>query len=230
MRAKRSPKRAALQLALVFDPVVELSTRLRQAGLPGQVRVVTHANLRVMVSWDGRKELRVHRGYAWAPDEVLQAIVAWARPWLRRAERRAASRILLAFPVHHFVPAPALRPRRVEPPHPGDDRRLERLRTLHRELNSRHFAGRLRKIEIRLSGRMRRKLGHYEVREATRAPAIVISRRHLQRDGWTEVERTLLHEMVHQWQEESGHPVDHGVEFKTKSRELGARSRGTVNF
>ena len=109
-------------------------------------------------------------------------------------------------------------------------RHLDRLRALHRDLNSRHFAGRLRKIEIRLSGRMRRKLGHYEVREATRAPAIVISRRHLQRDGWTEVERTLLHEMVHQWQEESGHPVDHGVEFKTKSRELGARSRGTVNF
>jgi len=230
MRARVNRKRPALQLALVFGPVVKLSTLLLQALMPGQVRVVPHADLRVKLAGDGCKVPRGLPGYAWALDEVLQAIVAWARPWLRRAERRAASRILLAFPVHHFVPAPALRPRRVEPPHPGDDRRLDRLRALHRDLNSRHFAGRLRKIEIRLSGRMRRKLGHYEVREATRAPAIVISRRHLQRDGWTEVERTLLHEMVHQWQEESGHPVDHGVEFKTKSRELGARSRGTVNF
>ena len=32
---------------------------------------------------------------------------------------------------------------------------------------------------------------------------------------------TLLHEMVHQWQHETGRPVDHGTEFRAKCREVG---------
>jgi len=49
---------------------------------------------------------------------------------------------------------------------------------------------------------------------------IAISRRHIRRDGWTEVEHTVLHEMVHQWQAETGRPVDHGPAFRRKAREV----------
>ena len=51
---------------------------------------------------------------------------------------------------------------------------------------------------------------------------IVISRRHARRDGWADVTDTLLHEMVHQWQDESGLPVDHRGAFRRKAREVGA--------
>ncbi len=35
------------------------------------------------------------------------------------------------------------------------------------------------------------------------------------------MEHTLLHEMVHQWQAESGVPVDHGPAFRRKARQVG---------
>jgi hypothetical protein len=31
--------------------------------------------------------------------------------------------------------------------------------------------------------------------------------------------------MIHQWQEESGLPVDHGPQFRRKAREVGAQPR-----
>jgi hypothetical protein len=52
-----------------------------------------------------------------------------------------------------------------------------------------------------------------------------MSRRHLRHDAWEEVEHTLLHEMVHQWQAETGQPVDHGPGFRRKAREVGALPR-----
>jgi hypothetical protein len=50
---------------------------------------------------------------------------------------------------------------------------------------------------------------------------IVISRRHIRRHGWKAALETLLHEMVHQWQDETGLTVDHGGEFRRKAREIG---------
>ena len=66
-------------------------------------------------------------------------------------------------------------------------------------------------------------------RETGRPTEIGISRRHL-RHGWAEVEETVLHEMVHQWQAETGRPVDHGAGFRRKAREvgIGARARRTI--
>ena len=54
---------------------------------------------------------------------------------------------------------------------------------------------------------------------------IAISYRHVTRDGWHEAEQTLLHEMIHQWQAESGRPVDHGAMFRQKAREVGVTPR-----
>jgi len=49
----------------------------------------------------------------------------------------------------------------------------------------------------------------------------VLSRRHIRRDGWDEALHTLLHEMVHQWQDEQGFVVDHGSIFRAKARAVG---------
>jgi len=218
---------AAHQLVLGFDPPEDLATRLRQLGLSPGIEVILHRNRRTMVTL-AQSRLRIHQGYRWAPEEVLRAIVRWTRPRLPAVERRAAARALLGFPVHDFV-APAGPPRRraPEPPEPGDDTRLERLEILHHELNQRWFAGTLNRIALRLSGRMRRKLGHYEPAEQGE-PAIVLSRRHLRRDGWRAAADTLLHEMVHQWQDETGLPIDHGPAFRLKAREVGIEPRAVT--
>jgi hypothetical protein len=75
---------------------------------------------------------------------------------------------------------------------------------------------------VRVSRRMRARLGHYIPATPTGEPAeIAISRRHLRRHGWEEALHTLLHEMVHQWQDEQGLPIDHGRTFRMKARALG---------
>ncbi len=197
-----------------------LARRLTRLGLQDVDRVVTHTNRTVMVSL-ARRVLRLHRGYAGAPDGVLRAILRFLDRRVRRAARRVAEREVLAFPVETFAP-PSPRPPRPERARPGDVVLYERLVTLHRQLNDAHFGGALGAIPIRLSGRMRSRLGELAVDLRTGRPdEIAISRRHIERNPWSEVEHTLLHEMVHQWQAESGLAVNHGPTFKRKARELG---------
>jgi SprT-like family protein len=173
-----------------------------------------------MLSLSGRV-LRIHRGYAFAPDSVLKAVIRFLNPRVRRVLRRHAEREFLEFPVHAYVPAPERAARR-DRPRPGDLRLLHRLEQLHRELNLRHFGGALPEIPIRISNRMKRRLGELSVEAKTgRAAEIALSRRHLLRHPWAEVEQTMLHEMVHQWQAETGLPVDHGPGFRNKAREVG---------
>ncbi len=112
--------------------------------------------------------------------------------------------------------------RRVERTHPADERLVRALSTSHAELNAGKFGGELSQLPIRVSRRMRSRLGHYTLRGQTwREAEIVISRRHIRRDGWDEAVHTLLHEMVHQWQDERGLKVDHGREFRRKARAVG---------
>jgi hypothetical protein len=219
---------AVLQLTLPLDQAPDLVARLRRLGLPDDLPVSVHRNRSVMVTLDRDRGLRVHQGYAWAPDEVLEAIVRWSWPGLARRLRREAQSVMLGFPVHDHVPRQPSRAS-TERPVDGDDARLSRLQLLHLELNERWFGGALAPISIRLSGRMRRKLGHYEHGDDS-AAAIVISRRHIRRDGWRLTERTLLHEMVHQWQAESGLPIDHGRAFRRKAREVGIEPRAVAGI
>ena len=198
-----------------------LSDRLSLLGLRGVTRVVTHTNRIVMVSLGARGVLRLHRGYAHAPDRVLRAIVRFLDPRLPRAARRMAERELLDFPVEHHAPASPDIHRR-ERPRPGDLLLLHRLSRAHERLNAEHFGGALGSLPIRLSSRMRTRLGELSVDVRTGSPVeIAISRRHIARHAWAEVEHTLLHEMVHQWQAETGHPVDHGPTFRRKARQVG---------
>lgn len=186
----------------------------------------THTNRTVLLSVTPRGVLRLHRGYAWAPDRVLAAIVRYVRPGARRTTRRLAEREFLGFPVE--VHAPPAHPRRRGAQgraRPGDEAVLARLQEAHRRLNAEHFEGRLAELPFRLSGRMRTRLGELALDARGERPMeIALSRSHL-RHGWAEVERTLLHEMVHQWQAESGLPVDHGAAFRRKARAVGIAPR-----
>lgn len=197
-----------------------LGHRLKLVGLRDVDRILTHANRTVMVSL-ARRVLRLHRGYAMAPDRVLRAIVRFLDPRVPRATRRLAEREFLGFPVEEYAPPP-LRPVRRDRPRPGDLVLLQRLGDLHQRLNLEHFGGTLAAIPIRLSGRMRTRLGELTVDCRTgQVEEIALSRHHLARHPWPEVEHTVLHEMVHQWQAESGLSVDHGPTFRRKARELG---------
>jgi hypothetical protein len=70
---------------------------------------------------------------------------------------------------------------------------------------------------------MRSRLGEVAVDVKSGRPVeIALSRRHIARHPWAEVEHTMLHEMVHQWQAENGLPVNHGAGFRRKAAEVGA--------
>lgn len=199
-----------------------LSQRLHALGLRGFARVVATENRAVMVSVGRGAVLRVHRGYALAPDRVLAAVVRFVTPGTRRLLRLAAQREILGFrPEGTGRDAPA-RPRAAERLHPGDVARIARLTERFREFNAQCFDGALPELPIRLSSRMRSRLGHLALRHGTGEPyEITIGRRHLLRHGWEEVEHTLLHEMVHLWQHGKGLRVDHGPAFRRKAREVG---------
>jgi hypothetical protein len=206
---------------LLWDDAAALQRRLEVLGLPPGRRVMLHENRTVMVSVTRRAIVRIHRGYVYAPDRVLRAVVTFLSPNFPRLLVRRAERELLAFPVDDYVPARAANARS-ERPRRGDDVVLARLVACHRRLNRLHFGGRLQEIRFRLSGRMRSRLGELALDERRNRPReIALSRRHLRRDPWEEVEHTLLHEMVHQWQAEEGLPVDHGPGFRKKAREVG---------
>jgi hypothetical protein len=198
-----------------------LANRLRQFGLSDRTRLVLHRNRVVLLTF-ARGVLRLHEGYASAPDDVLRAIVRFLSPSTRRRDRLAARRAFLAFPVEQFVPSRAESPSPSPRWTPGraaaaDRPWIERLRAEHARLNAERFGGELGELPIRLSGRMRRRLGHVALDRTTGlATEIALNRRHVQRDPWPLVEDTLLHEMVHQWQAETGRRVDHGAGFREK--------------
>jgi hypothetical protein len=197
-----------------------LTRRLRELGLPDIPRLEIHENRSVLASVTKHGALRLHRGYAYASDRVLLAVVAYVSPTADPAEHREAERVLEGFPVEEFVRAPRRRGRpRLRR---GDRQLLARLEGLHGEFNRRHFSGALGRIEFRVSGRMRTCLGELTIDARTGRPTeIAVSRHHIEQDGWEEAGHTLLHEMVHQWQAETGQDADHGPAFRRKAQEVG---------
>ena len=208
------------QLGLALDVAApkdadQLLALLRELGLARISRCRLTHNRNVMVSFGGG-ELRVHEGYLDAPLPVLRAIVTFVEG-RTRAERRAAQRVIVSHPIRSARP-----PARRDRTHADDAEIAEKLVAWHGRYNARHFHGRLRHVSIRVSRRMKSRLGHYTARTAGGEPAeIAISRTHLRKHGWEEVLHTLLHEMVHQWQDEVGYTIDHGARFRAKAREVG---------
>lgn len=217
----RRLQRSVGQLTLVFDEpprtADELLERFRALGMTRTTRVRLTRNRNVMVSFRDT-ELRVHRGFLDAPDDVLRAIVVFVEG-RTRADRQRAKRRLLSHPIA----TDDLSPRRSrERTHPDDEGLAARFTDAHARLNAELFGGQLRAIQVRVSRRMRARLGHYTAATTSGdPPEIAISRRHLRRHGWDEAVQTLLHEMVHQWQDEQGLPIDHGRGFREKARALG---------
>jgi hypothetical protein len=135
---------------------------------------------------------------------------------------------MTAFPVHEHVPPVRGFRRRAAPASPADQRLVERLGALHAELNARHFGGRLKRVELRISSRMRRRLGEFRPAFGDEPAEIVLSRRHLKDDPWARVSETLLHELVHQWQAESGRRLGHGADFRRKCAAIGIEGRAVA--
>ncbi|HTT68451.1 MAG TPA: SprT-like domain-containing protein [Gemmatimonadales bacterium] len=199
-----------------------LARRLELMGLRGLKGIRVTDNRTVMVSLSSRGVLRIHRGYALAPDRVLKAVVRFVAPGTSRALRRAAEHEILSFRPEDHAAGPPRRQRAGDRPRPGDAEKAQRLAQLFRTLNERHFGGTLPALPFRLSGRMHTRLGQLCIRHETGQPyEITMSRRHIDRHGWAEAAHTLLHEMVHLWQHQQGHAVDHGRTFRRKASDVG---------
>jgi hypothetical protein len=211
------------QLALELDEpppknAEELKTRLQRLGLGSQYRVRLTTNRTVVVSYSGG-ELRIHNSFLTADEEVWKAIITFVHG-RNRVARREARRTILEFPVARSSDPPRRR-RRPERTNDADLPFIRELSRWHLAYNRERFGGTLREIPIRISRRMKSRLGHYSPASEGFEPEIVLSRRHIRRDGWDEALHTLLHEMVHQWQDEQGLVVDHGSSFRAKARAVG---------
>ncbi len=217
----RLNNRDQLALELNEEPprnAEELRARLQRLGLGSQYRVRLTTNRTVVVSYSGG-ELRIHNSFLGADEEVWRAIITFVHG-RTRVVRQEARRMILQFPV----PRPADSPRRRRAPertHAADLPAIRELTRWHKAYNEARFGGTLRAIPIRISRRMKSRLGHYSPAAEGYEAEIVLSRRHIKRDGWEEALHTLLHEMVHQWQDEQGLTVDHGARFRAKARAVG---------
>jgi hypothetical protein len=211
------------QLALELDEPApknaeELKARLQRLGLGAQYRVRLTTNRTVVVSYSGG-ELRIHNSFLTADEEVWKAIITFVHG-RNRVARREARRTILEFPVARSSDPPRRR-RRPERTNDADLPFIRELSRWHLAYNRERFGGTLREIPIRISRRMKSRLGHYSPASEGFEPEIVLSRTHIRRDGWDEALHTLLHEMVHQWQDEQGLVVDHGSSFRAKARAVG---------
>jgi hypothetical protein len=212
------------------DASHSLADRLFRLGLAPGTPVTVTRNRTVLISWRARSGLRLHAGYVAAPDHVLSAIVQFVSRWAPRTERGTARRAFMSFPVEQYAPSRPERPRAPRAVPLQDQPVIDRLNALRAAFNERHFAGALAAIPIRLSHRMRSRLGELRASQSGAAVEITISRRHIRRDGWNAVADTLMHEMVHQWQAANGHPLDHGREFRRKAREVGISPRAVADL
>src|ERR1041385_2238880 len=120
-------------LSLSQPPREILARRLERLGVHrilGLRGLVVHNNRTVMLSTNGHGVLRLHAGFAQAPDRVLEAIIRFLMPRVPRAERLEAEKVFLAFPVVDHVDVP--KRRAAELPQPGDVAVLHRLPEMRR--------------------------------------------------------------------------------------------------
>lgn len=219
---RKSRRERAKQEARAADEIL-LIERLGQLGARWPVKV--HENRTVLVSFTEGNGLRIHRGFAYASDRTLGAVITFVSPGRRRSTRKRAEAEVVSFPVENYVRLEPRRKRRARV-RPEDRKLVNELRELHARFNDEHFEGKLSPVQFRISNRMRTRLGELSVDWRTdEVVEICLSRRHLRRDPWDEVRHTVLHEMIHQWQAESGMALDHGRTFRVKAREIGVIPR-----
>lgn len=191
-------------------------------------RVVFTRNARVMVSvGENGRTLRLNERFREAPAGVLRAVGAMYAPAARRsAKGRRVVREYLRDTAQAAVPgADAPRRRRSRPRRvtAADAPHVERLRREFDRVNEEHFDGVLPGIHIALSGRMKRRNGHFSAEPLE----IVISRRLCVHAADGEAEMTLRHEMIHLWQHTEGRTPGHGADFRACARRIGVHPRAT---
>jgi hypothetical protein len=167
----------------------------------------------------------------------LQAMMREIRRAVRAAIAARASRgkpvprAIRYVPAAQFVKNPKQKKPRLVRTHPDDEPIALELQEWHKRLNAERFNGDLSAIAVRVSRRMRSRLGHYAPAQRGAPAEIAISQRHVKKHGFAQGVQTLLHEMVHQWQDESRLPLGHGPDFRDKAEEVGivARASRTVD-
>ena len=195
---------------------------LRRHGAPHQRLMLTN-NRRTMISVGrDRSLIRMHHAFAGADEAVLAAVAVLYTPGAPARKRSAAKRAVRAFinaiPLDRTVARP-LRRRA----HPRDRAHLERMQAVFDEVNRASFAGKLPRVPIHLSRKMRRRNGHF----SSRPLEIVISWRLCAHGAPGEAEETMRHEMIHLWQYVEGLPVDHGPVFRRAAHRLNVHPRAT---
>jgi hypothetical protein len=143
---------------------------------------------------------------------------------IRRAVRDAIA-ARAAQPKRSTRIARPTRVKRMVRTHPDDEPIAMELQLWHGRLNAERFDGKLSTIAVRVSRRMRSRLGHYAPAQRGSPAEIAISTSHVKRHGFEQALQTLLHEMVHQWQDETKLPLGHGPDFREKAREVGITAR-----
>lgn len=200
----------------------EVLALVRRAGGPWE-RVVFTRNRRIMASVGNRgRDLRLNDSFAAAPDAVL--IAASELFSARSARRRTAARETVRGFIARIPPAPSAAPR----PRPrraaaADAAQIARLQAEFDRVNLERFDGSLPRVPIHLSGRMKRRNGHF----SSNPLEIVISRRLCTHGAPGEAEHTMRHEMIHLWQFAEGISVDHGPAFRRMARRLDVHPRAT---
>ena len=105
----------------------------------------------------------------------------------------------------------------------ADREQVERMQAVFDDVNRASFAGRLPRVPIHLSRKMRRRNGHF----SSHPLEIVISWRLCAHGAPGEAEETMRHEMIHLWQYVEGLPVDHGPVFRRAAHRLNVHPRAT---
>ena len=214
--ARPEPKRPGERSA---DEVLAV---VRRAGGTWE-RVVFTSNRRIMASVANRgRDLRLNEAFAAAPREVLAAVAELfsAKTARKRARAKETVRRFIAGIPPAPDAAPRPRPRRAAA---GDRAQVARLQAEFDRVNQERFAGSLPRVPIHLSGRMKRRNGHFSPTPLE----IVISRRLCTKGAAGEAEHTMRHEMIHLWQFVEGLPVDHGAAFRRMARRLDVHPRAT---
>ncbi|HKK94664.1 MAG TPA: SprT family zinc-dependent metalloprotease [Longimicrobiales bacterium] len=214
------------------DEVLEL---LRASGARRLRAVRLRSNRSTVWSLTrGGSQLNLHRAFAAAPEEVLEDLAVIARAGgLAVPEAREASRRVSEWaPLHRELERIRAEPRRAgRPVGPccATSDQLGYLRRMYRYLNRSRFAGRLPGgVPIRLSGRMKSRLGHMK-------PCVVDGRRRvleiainadLMLSGNDDIRHdTLVHEMAHAADWLFDGEVGHGPTWQWWATYAGCESR-----
>ena len=211
--------RGVLQRLLADPEHAPLLAEVRAGGASFR-RLVFTRNRRVMVSTgDLGKTLRLNERFRDAPPDVLRAIGCVLSSRSLRV-RDAAKVSIVEFLRENPPPVEGMRRRRAS----RDDRaEIDQLQAEFDRVNEAFFGGVLPRVPIVLSGRMRRRNGHF----CSHPPEIVISRALCHRAEHGEAEKTLRHEMIHLWQHEHGYKPGHGRDFRHWAEKLDVHPRAT---